>query len=175
LHLTVSIRATAPMSSCRARRIVVRPVSQKSPDGYRDSEGPQHLLIDIEPERATDSSEPARGIKVEDEGEWYARQHGGPKRRVWRKIHIGIDEQTLEVRAIEVTGSHIGDAPILPDLIDQIPPDQDIGAVATDGAYDTRTHTVVRPSRIACYWYPGFSYSAANENFAGFCRSPPNG
>ena len=69
----------------------------------------------------------ARGIKVEGEGEWHARKHGGPKRRVWRKIHIrcpagewhirregGIDEETLEVRAVEVTSSDIGDAPMLP-------------------------------------------------------------
>ena len=54
------------------------------------------------------------GIKAEGEGEWHARKHGGAKRRVWRKIHLGIDEQTLEIRAIEVTGSHIGEAPVLP-------------------------------------------------------------
>jgi hypothetical protein len=30
-----------------------------------------HLLID------------STGIKVEGEGEWHARKHGGPKRRVW--------------------------------------------------------------------------------------------
>jgi len=54
---------------------------------------------------------------VEGEVEWNARKHGGPKRRVWRKLHLGIDEKTLEVRAVEVTGSHIGDAPVLPDLL----------------------------------------------------------
>jgi len=37
---------------------------------YRGSQGPLHLLIDIEPASATGSSEPARGIKVEGEGEW---------------------------------------------------------------------------------------------------------
>lgn len=46
---------------------------------YRGSDGPLHLLID------------STGIKVEGEGEWNARKHGGTKRRVWRKIHIGID------------------------------------------------------------------------------------
>ena len=67
---------------------------------YRGSPGPFHLLID------------STGIKAEGEGAWNARKHGGPKRRLWRKIHIGIDEQTLEIRAIEVTSSGIGDAPI---------------------------------------------------------------
>ena len=37
---------------------------------HRCSNGPLHLLIDIEPVSATGSSEPARGIKVEGEGEW---------------------------------------------------------------------------------------------------------
>ena len=83
---------------------------------YRGSQGPLHLLID------------STGIKVEGEGEWNARKHGGPKRRVWRKIHIGIDEKTLEIRAAEFTTSDVGDAPMLPELLDQIPPDQEIGS-----------------------------------------------
>ncbi|MBL3559672.1 IS5 family transposase [Rhodovulum sulfidophilum] len=93
---------------------------------YRGSKGPRQLLIG------------STGIKVEGEGEWHARKHGGPKRRVWRKIHLGIDEETLEVRAVEVTGSHIGDAPMLPDLLGQLPLHEDIGSVTADGAYDTR-------------------------------------
>ena len=47
---------------------------------YRGAQGPLHLLID------------RKGIKVEGEGEWNARKHGGPKRRVWRKIHLGLDD-----------------------------------------------------------------------------------
>jgi hypothetical protein len=66
------------------------------------------------------------------------RAKGGAKRRIWRKIHIGIDEETLEVRTGEVTSSNIRDAPVLPDLENQIPPDQDIGSATADGAYDTR-------------------------------------
>jgi hypothetical protein len=93
---------------------------------YRGSKVPLHLLID------------STGIKVEGEGEWHARKHGGPKRRVWRKIHLGIDEQTLEIRAVEITGSHVGDAPVMPDLLSQIPADEEIGTVSADGAYDTR-------------------------------------
>ena len=81
---------------------------------HRGAQGPLHLLID------------STGIKVEGEGEWNARKHGGPKRRVWRKVHLGIDEQTLEIRAVEVTSSDIGDAPMLPELLSQIPPDQEI-------------------------------------------------
>ena len=41
------------------------------------------------------------GIKVRGEGEWHARKHGGTRRRVWRKVHLAVDESTLEVRAVE--------------------------------------------------------------------------
>ena len=60
------------------------------------------------------------------------RKHGGPKRRLWRKIHIGIDEETMEIRAIEVTSRGIGYAPMLPDLLNQIPTDQDLGSVTQE-------------------------------------------
>jgi hypothetical protein len=119
---------------------------------YRGGTGPLNLLID------------STGIKAEGEGEWNARKHGGSKRRIWRKIHIGIDEETLEVRAIEVTGSNIGDAPVLPDLLNQIPPNQDIGSVTANGAYDTRkcheaiaargAYAVIPPRKNAKPWKP---------------------
>jgi len=68
------------------------------------------------------------------------------------------------VRAVEVTGSNIGDAPMLPELLNQIPSDQDIGSVTADGAYDTRkcheaiaardAHAVVPPRKNAKPWKP---------------------
>jgi len=119
---------------------------------YRGGTGPLNLLID------------STGIKSEGEGEWNARKRGGPKRRIWRKIHIGIDTETLEVRAVEVTTSNIGDAPMLPELLNQIPPDQDIGSVTADGAYDTRkchnaiaercAAAVIPPRKNAKPWRP---------------------
>ena len=98
------------------------------------------------------------------EGEWHARKHGGAKRRLWRKILIGVDEQTLEIRAIEVTGSNVGDAPMLPELLDQIPADVEVASVTADGAYDTRrchdavadrgAHAVIPPRKNAKPWKP---------------------
>jgi len=46
----------------------------------------------------------SKGIKAEGERTWSGRKHGGHNRRIWRKIHIGIEEETLEVRALKVTG-----------------------------------------------------------------------
>ena len=105
---------------------------------YRGSTGPLNLLIN------------STGIKAEGEGEWNARKHGGSKRRIWRKIHIGIDEETLEVRAVEFTTNNIGDAPMLPELLNQTPHDQDIGSVTADGAYDTRKWHDAIAARDAC-------------------------
>ncbi|AQS50157.1 IS5 family transposase (plasmid) [Thioclava nitratireducens] len=119
---------------------------------YRGSKGPLHLLVD------------STGIKVEGEGEWHTRKHGGSKRRVWRKLHLGIDEETLEIRAVEVTSSNVGDAPMPPDLLAQLPPDQEIATVTADGAYDTRAchdaiadrgaAAIIPPRRNARPWKP---------------------
>lgn len=142
----VGLDWTVPDFSTLSRRQKTSAVSIP----YRGSRGPLHLLVD------------STGIKVEGEGEWNARKHGGSKRRVWRKLHIGIDEETLEVRAIEITGSHIGDAPVLPDLLNQIPAEEEIGSVTADGVYDTRkchdaiaergAHAVIPPGKNAKPW-----------------------
>jgi hypothetical protein len=92
----------------------------------RPSTGALHLLID------------STGIKAMGEGEWSCRKHGASRPRQWCKLHLGIDAETLEVRAIEVTGSRVGDGPMLPKLLEQIPPEEPIGTVTADGAYDTR-------------------------------------
>ena len=57
---------------------------------------------------------------------------------------MGIDAETLEIRAIEVTSNHVGDAQVLPDLLNQIPHNERIDSVSGDGAYDAkRCHAVV--------------------------------
>jgi hypothetical protein len=50
--------------------------------------------------------------------------------------HLGIDERTKEIVAVELTGSRVHDSQLLPSLLEQIP--DPIGQVSGDGAYDTR-------------------------------------
>jgi hypothetical protein len=50
---------------------------------------------------------------------------------------VGIDAQTLEIRAGEVTDNRVGDAPMLPELLGQIPAEEVALSVGGDGAYDT--------------------------------------
>nr|WP_240989222.1 IS5 family transposase [Salipiger mangrovisoli] len=128
---------------------------------YRGSKGPLKLLID------------STGIKAEGEGAWHVRKHGGAKRRLWRKIHIGVDEQTLEIRALEIIGSNVGDAPMLPELLSQIPPDVEIGSATADGVYDTRrchdavadrgAHAAMPPRKNARSWKPSTAGAIARN------------
>ena len=94
----------------------------------RGSAGPLHLLVDNEALSAIGQRTMPNGIKVRGEGEWHARKHGGARRRVWRKVHLAVDEATLEVRAVEITASQGGDAPMLPDLLGQISADEPIAS-----------------------------------------------
>lgn len=78
------------------------------------------------------------GIKMLGEGEWKTKKHDADYRRQWRKVHLGIDAPTLEIRAIEVTDNATGDAPMLPCLLKQIGASEAIASVSGDGAYDTK-------------------------------------
>ena len=91
----------------------------------RRAAGPLNLLVD------------STGIKFLGDGEWLARKHG-THRRQYRKVPLAMDTATGDIRAVEFTSSREGDSPVLPDLLDQIPPDEQIGTVTGDGAFDTR-------------------------------------
>jgi hypothetical protein len=113
-------------------------------------QGCLHLLVD------------STGIKMMGEGEWKVKKHGADYRRQWRKLHLGIDAQTLEIRAIEVTDNRTGDATMLPELLSQIPPTEKLMTVTTDGAYDTRlchaaiadrgAAAIIPPRRNGQFW-----------------------
>jgi hypothetical protein len=87
--------------------------------------GPRHVVID------------ATGLKVYGAGEWRVWKHRVSRRRTWRKLHLGVDETTKEIVAVELTASRVHDSQPLPALLEQIP--GVIAQVSGDGAYDTRT------------------------------------
>lgn len=51
---------------------------------------------------------------------------------------MGIEAETLEIWAIEVTGNGVGDASILPELLMELPADEPVATATLDGAYDTQ-------------------------------------
>ncbi|EXC36198.1 transposase DDE domain protein, partial [Acinetobacter baumannii 99063] len=116
---------------------------QKSSDGL-------HLLVD------------STGLKFLGEGEWKRKKHGAEYRRQWRKLHIGIDAKTLQIRAVQLTTNNVSDSQVLGDLLNQIPQDERIDSVYTDGAYDTKqcrqviadrqAHAVIPPRKNAKPW-----------------------
>ena len=93
---------------------------------YQRSAAGLHLLVD------------STGIKFLGEGEWKRKKHGAQSRRQWRKLHIGIDAQTMQLRAICVTSNNVSDAAVVPDLLAQVPENEAIASFTGDGAYDTQ-------------------------------------
>lgn len=89
---------------------------------YTRNQAGLHLLVD------------STGIKFLGEGEWKCKKHGPQRRRQWRKLHIGIDAQTLQIRAICVTSNNVSDAAVIPDLLQ----DEVLESLTGDGAYDTQ-------------------------------------
>ena len=85
---------------------------------------PRHIVID------------ATGLRVYGAGEWHVQKHRGGRRRIWRKLHLGVDEQTKEIVSVEITASHVHDSQVLPRLLTQI--SGKVCQVSGDGAYDTK-------------------------------------
>jgi len=85
---------------------------------------PRHIVID------------ATGLRVYGAGEWYVHKHRGGRRRIWRTLHLGVDEHTKEIVAVESTASHVHDSLMLPSLLMQIP--GRVYQVFGDGAYHTK-------------------------------------
>ena len=92
---------------------------------YLDHSGNIDLVID------------STGLKVYGEGEWKVRQHGVSKRRTWKKLHLGVDPISHEVRAFTLTGNNVHDSSMLEGLIEQV--DAPIDRCFADGAYDCQS------------------------------------
>lgn len=135
---------------------------------YRASTCALDLLVD------------STGIKFLGEGEWKRKKHGAEYRRQWRKVHLGIDASTLEIRAIEVTDNSVGDAPMLPQLLGQIPSHEPIASVSADGAYDTKAchaaivergaQAVIPPRKNAQAWKATLNGALARNEALKACR-----
>jgi hypothetical protein len=112
---------------------------------------PLHLVVD------------STGIKVYGEGEWKVRQHGYTRRRTWRKLHLGVDEATLEFVAVVISTNSFKDSQLLPDLLEQV--DDEMSQVSADGAYDSRNcydairgreaRAAIPPQKRAKIWQHG--------------------
>jgi hypothetical protein len=88
----------------------------------RPGRRPVHLLID------------GTGLKLCGPGEWLVEQHGGTRRRLWRKLHLATDADTGRIVAVELTGHDADDGGQVEALLDQH--GGPIASFTADGAYD---------------------------------------
>jgi hypothetical protein len=51
------------------------------------------------------------GLKIYGEGEWLDAKQGSRSRRRWRKLHIGINAETLYVVVAELTPDDAANTP----------------------------------------------------------------
>ena len=86
------------------------------------SREPVHLLVD------------STGLRLCGPGEWLIEKHGTKRRWAWRKLHIGVDAETGQILASELTTNEVDDGSQVEPLLDQIT--APLASLTGDGAYD---------------------------------------
>lgn len=127
------------------------------------SNRPLHVVVD------------STGVKIYGEGEWKVRQHGWSKHRSWRKLHLGVDANSQEIKDAQVTGNNVADSEVFPSLIQNIIDDSNgndndksvIDKASGDGAYDRKScydilsqkniQAIIPPQKNARIWQHGNS------------------
>ena len=107
----------APDHSTISRRGETVPVSRPRPGSE-----PVHLLVD------------STGLKLYGPGEWLVEKHATRTRPSWRKLHIGVDADTGQIIAAELTSNGLNDGSQVGPLLEQIA--GPIASFTGDGAYD---------------------------------------
>ena len=83
---------------------------------------PVHLLVDT------------TGLKLCRAGEWLIEKHGTKTRRARRKLHIGMDAETGEIVAADLTTNDVDDPSQVGSLLGQVA--GPVASLTGDGAYD---------------------------------------
>jgi hypothetical protein len=92
----------------------------KVPMVPRKSKCPIHLLVD------------SSGLRIH-----VGSARNPSKRRAWRKIHLGVDRNTGDIVAADLTASNVADAARVPALLKQL--EDELASFSGDGAYDKET------------------------------------
>lgn len=154
----LSVSVTVPDYSTLSKRseklsvcIRVRPIPDE----------PLHIVVD------------STGAKVYGEGEWKVRKHGWSRRRTWRKLHIGVDEQTNDILIGAVTTNAVSDGEMLPSLLEALPAATPLAQVSADGAYDTKDcYDALLKRQVACIAIPPQAHARMIQH--GNAQAPPH-
>lgn len=80
------------------------------------------------------------GVSVYSTSSWHQRKHGKAglcrKRDQWKKIHVALDLDTMQVQSMEYTESTTNDCEVVTQLCNNIV--GKVKSVRADGAYDTK-------------------------------------
>src|SRR5215217_7960186 len=106
-----------PDHSTLSRRAETLDVPRPRPGGES-----VHLLVD------------STGLKLCGVGDWLVEKHGTRTRRSWRKLHLGMDANTGQIVAAELTDKDADDGSQVGPLLDQV--DGLVALLIGDGAYD---------------------------------------
>ena len=74
------------------------------------------------------------GLKIHGQGEWNRKKHKQRDRANWVKMHLAIDNDGMQVLAVESTADDVQDPEMFDTLLNQLPTSP--GVVMGDGAYD---------------------------------------
>jgi hypothetical protein len=88
----------------------------------RSSSVPVHLIVD------------STGLRLCGPGEWLVEKHGPRTRRSWRKLHLGVDADTGEIVAAELTSNDVDDGSRIGPLLNQV--GRPVASFTGDGAFD---------------------------------------
>ena len=114
----LEIDLPVPDHTTLSRRACGLPV----PERARIGTGDLHLIVD------------STGLKLRGAGEWLFEKHGTAKRRAWRKLHIGLDANSGEIVAFDLTDKDVDDASHVQTLLEQLV--EAPRSFMADGAYD---------------------------------------
>jgi hypothetical protein len=92
------------------------------PDHTTLSRRAKHIALSKPPKHSSDSRVvivDSTGLKVVGEKEWMNHKHGTKQRKVWRKLHLAINEEG-EILSATLTTHHESDVSQVPDLLAQI-------------------------------------------------------
>jgi Transposase DDE domain len=113
LRLNLAVPDHSTLSRRAETLQVVRP---------RSSSVPVHLLVD------------STGLRLCGPGEWLVEKHGARTRRSWRKLHLGVDADTGEIVAADLTSHDVDDGSQIGPLLDQV--ERPVASFTGDGAFD---------------------------------------
>ncbi len=95
-------------------------------------------------------------------------------------LSLRIDAQTLEIRALEGADNSVGDAPMLPEPMAQIPAAEPVDRVSANGAYDTRAchdaisqrgaESIIPPRKNAQLWKSKSAAAKVHNEAALACK-----